>query len=117
MLLDAIATVILAGLMLIPFLNVVVGAVIGAGLAGVPGVFAGVVTGLAIVAIETFVADRLGWRDLRCISTDVAEGLADERVVGVDNDVAATAPTATRTASRQRTGATKSSSECTTWMS
>jgi hypothetical protein len=92
MLLDAIATVILAGLMLIPFLNVVVGAVIGAGLAGVPGVFAGVITAVAVVALETFVADRLGWRDLRCVSTDVAEGLADERIVGGGRSITAGRP-------------------------
>jgi hypothetical protein len=92
MLLDAIATVILAGLMLIPFLNVIIGAVIGAGLAGPPGAFVGILTGAAIVALETWIADRLGWRDLRCVSTDVAERLADERVAGGGRSITAGRP-------------------------
>jgi hypothetical protein len=92
MLLDAIATVILAGLMLIPFLNVIVGAVIGAGLAGPPGAFAGILTGVAIVSLETFIADRLGWRDLRCVSPDVAERLVDERVAGGGRSITAGRP-------------------------
>jgi hypothetical protein len=65
MLLDAIATVILAGLMLIPLVNVIVGGVLGAGLAGPLGGVVGILLAIAVTALETWLADILGLRDLR----------------------------------------------------
>jgi hypothetical protein len=66
MLLDAIATVILAGLMLIPLVNVIAGGVVGAGLLGPLGGAIGILLAIAITGLETWLADRLGWRDLQC---------------------------------------------------
>ena len=51
MLLDAIATVILLGMMFIPLVNIIVGVVIGADLAGPPGA-------LAISAAQKIIDDR-----------------------------------------------------------
>jgi hypothetical protein len=78
MLLDAIATAILAGLMFIPLVNVIVGGVVGAGLAGPLGGFVGILLAVAIAAAETWLADRMGWRDLRVASPDALEPLAAE---------------------------------------
>jgi len=58
-LLDAIATFILAGMMLIPLVNIGVGAIVGAVLGGVPGAFMGILAAIAITAVEQFIADRL----------------------------------------------------------
>jgi hypothetical protein len=79
MLLDAIATVILAGLMLLPLLNVIVGGVVGAGLLGPLGGLAGIVLAIAITALETWLADRLGWRDLQCVQEPAADEVMAER--------------------------------------
>jgi hypothetical protein len=78
MLLDAIATVILAGLMLIPLANVVVGGVVGAGLAGPLGGIVGILLAIAIAALEARLADRLGWRDLRHRSPNASDPVANE---------------------------------------
>ena len=52
MLLDTIATVILGGMMLIPVVNVFAGVIVGAGLGGVVGAFAGLLLALIIMAAE-----------------------------------------------------------------
>ena len=52
MLLDAIATVILLGMMFIPLVNIIVGVVIGADLAGPPGALCGLLSALAISAAQ-----------------------------------------------------------------
>jgi len=52
MLLDMIATIILAGMMLVPILNVFAGVIVGAGLAGVPGAMAGLFVALTIMGAE-----------------------------------------------------------------
>ena len=78
MLLDAIATVILAGLMLIPLVNVIVGGVLGAGLAGPLGGVIGILLAVAITALETWLADCLGLRDLRPEPVEAAEPTAGE---------------------------------------
>jgi hypothetical protein len=70
MLLDAIATIILGGMMLIPLVNVIVGAVIGAGLGGPLGGVLGIGFAIAITYFETWIAERLGWREVRCRSHD-----------------------------------------------
>jgi hypothetical protein len=80
MVLDAIATVILAGLMLVPFLNVVVGGVGGAGLLGPLGAVAGVVLAVGITWVEVWLADALGWRDLSVAPAAAPETLNDAPV-------------------------------------
>ncbi len=54
MLLDTIATIVLAGMMLIPLVNVVAGVIVGAGLGGSIGAMAGLVIALSIMAAENF---------------------------------------------------------------
>jgi branched-subunit amino acid ABC-type transport system permease component len=88
MLLDAIATIILGGMMLIPFANVIVGAIIGAGLGGPPGAAVGIALAIAITYAETWIAERLGWRELRCRPHD------SERLADAGNAVAASTMTA-----------------------
>jgi hypothetical protein len=58
MLLDTIAIVILAGMMLVPVVNIFVGVVVGAGLGGAAGVSAGLVLAVAVTAAERLV---VGW--------------------------------------------------------
>lgn len=47
---NGLASVILAGLMVVPFLNILVGSIIGAGVAGLPGLLIGAVLALVITA-------------------------------------------------------------------
>jgi len=77
MVLDAIATVILAGLMLIPIVNVVVGGVGGAGLLGPLGAIAGVLLAIGITWLEVWLADALGWRDLHLETAAAPEAFND----------------------------------------
>jgi hypothetical protein len=65
MLFDAIATVILAGMMFIPLVNIVVGVIFGAGLGGVVGAVVGLSLAVLIMAAEKLIGDRLGWFDAR----------------------------------------------------
>lgn len=64
MLLDAIATIILAGMMLIPIVNVFVGVVVGAHLGGVPVAAAGALLAVAIIRVEALVFERFEWLQL-----------------------------------------------------
>ncbi len=64
MLLDAIALLILAGMMFIPLVNVVVGVIVGAGFAGPPGALAGALLALVTTAAQKMVAERRGWSAL-----------------------------------------------------
>ncbi len=73
MLLDAIATVMLAGLMLVPLLNVIVGGVGGAGLAGPVGGIIGILLAIAITALERWLVDCLGAHDSHQSSSDTQE--------------------------------------------
>jgi hypothetical protein len=61
MLLDAIALLILMGMMFIPLVNIIVGVVVGAGLAGPPGALFGLLSALAISAAQKIIGDRRGW--------------------------------------------------------
>ena len=61
MLLDAIALLILAGMMFIPLVNVIVGVVVGAGLAGPPGALCGLMSALAITAAQKMIRQRKAW--------------------------------------------------------
>jgi hypothetical protein len=100
MLLDAIATVILAGLMLIPLVNVVVGGVVGAGLAGPLGGITGILLAIAIAALETWLADRLVWRDLRHHTANALNPVADEMVPATERSIRAGTPTRRRQSHR-----------------
>ena len=66
MLLDAIATVILAGMMLIPVVNVFVGVIVGASVGGLPGAMAGFLLAALVIAAEKLIGDRRGWFELNC---------------------------------------------------
>jgi hypothetical protein len=91
MLLDAIATVILAGLMLIPLANVVVGGVVGGGIIGI-------LLAIAIAALETWLADRLVWRDLRHGSANASDPVAVEMVPAAERSIRTGSPTRRRRA-------------------
>ncbi len=71
MLLEAIATVILAGMMLIPLANLFVGVIVGASLGGAAGALAGFALAAAVTVAEKLIGDRRGWFDLKC---DIKEG-------------------------------------------
>lgn len=75
MLLDAIAAIILAGLMVVPIVNAVVGAFVGAAVAGPPGAGAGLLLAVLITAAEKWLSDRLGWGEIRGVVED-ADGPA-----------------------------------------
>jgi hypothetical protein len=79
MLLDAIATIILGGMMLIPLVNVIVGAIAGAGLGGPLGGTIGIGLAIAVTYAETWLADRLGWREVRYRPHDPGERPAHDR--------------------------------------
>jgi hypothetical protein len=79
MLLDAIATIILAGMMLIPLVNVFVGVIVGAHLVGVPGAAVGALIAIAITRAEALVSERFEWLQL---STEAVPcGVSEETVV------------------------------------
>jgi hypothetical protein len=61
LLLDAIAIIILGGMMLIPVVNVFVGIIVGAGLAGLPGGLLGLALAIAVTAAEKLLGERRGW--------------------------------------------------------
>ncbi|MEO8419840.1 MAG: hypothetical protein ABI457_01480 [Hyphomicrobium sp.] len=62
---DAIALVILAGMMLIPFVNIVVGVIVGAGVGGMFGAVAGLSLAVLVMAAEKLIGHRLGLFDPR----------------------------------------------------
>jgi len=62
---DAIALVILAGMMLIPFVNIVVGIIVGAGVGGIFGAVAGLLLSVLVIAAEKLIGHRLGLFDRR----------------------------------------------------
>jgi hypothetical protein len=57
--LDAVATIILAGMMFIPIINIVVGIVVGGAVFGVSGGFAGASIAVLITLAENQLIDRL----------------------------------------------------------
>ena len=61
MLLDAIALVILLGMMLVPLVNIVVGVTVGAGFAGPPGAVCGALIAFAITGAQKLIGDWRGW--------------------------------------------------------
>jgi hypothetical protein len=74
LLLDAIACVILTGMMLVPIVNLIAGAILGAALGGAPGGVVGFLLAIIVAVAEKVVADRLGWFEL--------QGDCDDAVVG-----------------------------------
>ena len=62
MLVDAIAIVILTGMMFVPLVNVLVGAIVGSGLGGIPGCIAGIV-----LAIVITLGEKVDWRPARMV--------------------------------------------------
>lgn len=103
MLLDAIATVILAGLMLIPLVNVIVGGVLGAGLAGPLGGVLGILLAVAITALETWLADCIGLRDLRPNPAEASESAADEAILITERTIKTGPPSRRRQSQSGRT--------------
>jgi hypothetical protein len=71
MLFDAIALVVLCGMMLVPVINIVVALILGAWLGGPVGALVGLALAALISAMEKRIGDRLGWFELK---TTTAEG-------------------------------------------
>jgi len=61
MIFDAIALIVLSGMMLVPLINIVVGLIVGAWLAGPAGALVGLALAILIAAIEKWAGDRLEW--------------------------------------------------------
>ena len=61
MIVDAIALIVLSGMMLVPLVNLVVGLIVGAWLGGPVGALAGFALAVLITAFEKRVGDQLGW--------------------------------------------------------
>jgi hypothetical protein len=53
-------------MMLIPLVNLFVGAIVGAGLVGTPGAAAGVLLAIVVTVAEKLIGDRRGWFDVTC---------------------------------------------------
>jgi hypothetical protein len=61
LLLDAIASIILMGMMLVPIVNLFAGVILGAALGGAPGGVAGFLLAVTVTVAEKMIADRQGW--------------------------------------------------------
>ena len=61
LLLDAIASVILLGMMMVPIVNIFAGIILGAALGGVPGGVLGFLLAVIVIVAEKIVAERCGW--------------------------------------------------------
>ena len=72
---DAIALIVLSGMMLVPLINIVVGLIVGAWLAGPAGVPVGLALAVLISVIEKWLGDRLGWFERDMASTAEAAPL------------------------------------------
>jgi hypothetical protein len=75
MLLELIAAVILMGMMLIPFVNIIVGVIVGGGLGGVAGSMLGLTLAVLIIAAERLAAEL--WRPTASSGGALAEALMD----------------------------------------
>ena len=73
LLLDAIACVILTGMMLVPIVNLFAGAILGAALGGAPGGVVGLLLAIIVTVAEKAIADWRGWFEV--------EGGVDDAVV------------------------------------
>ena len=72
MIFDAIATIVLCGMMLVPLINIVVGIIVGAWLGGPLGALVGLAFAVLIAAIEKWVADQLGWFEPETTTAEAA---------------------------------------------
>jgi hypothetical protein len=61
MLFDAIALIVLCGMMLVPLINIIVGLIVGAWLGGPVGALVGLALAVLISAVEKRLGDGLGW--------------------------------------------------------
>ncbi len=61
MLLNTVATIILSALMLVPLINIIVGAIVGSGLVGPLGGVGGTLLALLIMVVEKLIGDQRGW--------------------------------------------------------
>ena len=61
MLFDAIALIVLCGMMLVPLINIVVGLIAGAWLGGPAGALVGTALAFFIAATEKWIAGQRGW--------------------------------------------------------
>jgi hypothetical protein len=105
LLVDAIATVILAGLMLVPIVNVIAGGVVGAGLAGPLGGVIGILLAIGVTALETWLADRLGLRNLHLEPAQTMELVAEEVAAPAERTIKTGPPLRRRQAYRGRASA------------
>ena len=61
MIFDAIAIIVLSGMMLVPLVNFVVGLIVGACLGGPAGVSVGLALAVLTSVVEKRIGDHLGW--------------------------------------------------------
>jgi hypothetical protein len=72
MIFDAIAVIVLCGMMLVPLVNIVVGLIAGAWLGGPAGALVGIALAVLIAGIEKWVADQVGWVEPNAITAEAA---------------------------------------------
>ena len=72
MIFDAIAVIVLCGMMLVPLVNMVVGLIVGAWLGGPAGALAGIALAVLIAGIEKWVADQVVWVEPNAITAEAA---------------------------------------------
>jgi hypothetical protein len=71
--LDPIATIILAGMMFVPIINLVVGIIAGACMFG----FSGGIAGAALAFLITIAQKQIAWRDFRPIQIKLGAPIID----------------------------------------
>jgi hypothetical protein len=72
MIFEAIAIIVLSGMMLVPLINVVVGLIAGAWLGGPAGALVGLAFAVLIAATEKWMAGQLGWFEPETTSAEEA---------------------------------------------
>ena len=72
MIFDAIATIVLCGMMAIPLINIVVGLIAGAWLGGPAGALIGLALAVLIAATEKWASDQPGWFEPNASTAEAA---------------------------------------------